>query len=135
MERYYSKKEIDMATNRTNETILMAAFSTPNNAEQAVEALHDANFTSDQIRYSGQYKENFLQAVKALQIFPDEAQDESLNDIMTMLQNMGIAQDAIQYYMDAYNNGQPVVIVRPDARPQDAATILQQNGGNGYSNH
>ncbi|HBE25055.1 MAG TPA: hypothetical protein DDW33_05135, partial [Ktedonobacter sp.] len=60
-----------MATNRTNQHIVMATFSSSMQAEQAVEALHDVGFTSDQIRYSGQFvTENFLESVKDLLIFP-----------------------------------------------------------------
>ena len=36
-----------MANNPTHESIAMATFDTTDDAEQAVEALHDANFTSD----------------------------------------------------------------------------------------
>ncbi len=123
-----------MATNRTHESIVMGVFTSSTQAEQAVEALHDAGFTSDQIRYSAQYtSENFLQAIKDMLVFPDESQDESQNDIRTMLQNMGMGQDEIQYYMNAFQSGNYVVVVRPDNRGQEATSILQQNGGTGYS--
>jgi hypothetical protein len=122
-----------MATNRTNQHIVMATFSSSMQAEQAVEALHDVGFTSDQIRYSGQFvTENFLESVKDLLIFPNEAQNESQDDIMTMLQNMGIGQDEITYYMNEYKRGQFVVVVRPDGRDQEATRILQSNGGASY---
>ena len=122
-----------MATNRTNQHIVMATFSSSMQAEQAVEALHDVGFTSDQIRYSGQFvTENFLESVKDLLIFPNEAQNESQDDIMTMLQNMGIGQDEITYYMNEFKRGQFVVVVRPDGRDQEATGILQSNGGTRY---
>ena len=121
-----------MVTNRTNESIVIATFDTSAAAEQAVEALHDAGFTSDQIRYSAQYKENFLQSVKDMLIFPDESQDESLNDIDTMLLNMGLGPNEIQYYINEFNSGRFVVVVRPDGRDQEASTILQNNGGKRY---
>jgi hypothetical protein len=122
-----------MATNRTNQHIVMATFSSSMQAEQAVEALHDVGFTSDQIRYSGQFvTENFLESVKDLLIFPNEAQNESQDDIMTMLQNMGIGRDEITYYMNEFKRGQFVVVVRPDGRDQEATRILQSNGGASY---
>lgn len=121
-------------TNQTNESIVMASFTSADSAEQAVEALHDKGFTSDQIRYSAQYtQENFLQALKDMLIFPDESQDESQSDIATMVKNMGISQDELQYYMDDFKKGNYVVVVRPDGRNSEAASVLNQYGGGGYS--
>jgi hypothetical protein len=122
-----------MAQNRTNESLAFATFAQSDQAEQAVEALHDAGFTTDQVRYSKQFtNEDFLTSIKDLLIFPDERQDESEDDVLTMLQNMGIPQEEIQYYSDAYANGSFVVIVRPDGRDQQAETILRDNNGSGY---
>lgn len=54
-----------MANNPTHESIAMATFDSTDDAEQAVEELHDKGFTSDQIRYSKQYtNENFLTSIK-----------------------------------------------------------------------
>ncbi len=122
-----------MSTNPTHETIVIATFPDTNSAEQAVEALHDVGFTSDQIRYSEQFtSENFLEGVRDLLVFPREAQDESEDDLRTMLINMGISREEIQYYSDEFNNKHAVVVVRQDDREKDAATILQQNGGQRY---
>lgn len=122
-----------MADNKTNESIAMATFDSSDQAEQAVEALHNAGFTSDQIRYSKQYThEDFLTSIKDMLVFPNERQDESESDILTMLQNMGISQEEIQYYSDAFARGRFVVIVRPDGRNQEVEAILRDNGGSGY---
>ena len=120
--------------NQTNESIVMASFTSAESAENAVEALHDNNFMSDQIRYSGQYtQDNFLEALRQMFIFPDMRQDESESDIATMVRNMGISQDELQYYMNDFKKGNYVVVVRPDGRNQEAQSILQQNGGGGYT--
>ncbi len=122
-----------MAENKTNESLAMATFDSADHAEQAVEALHDAGFTTDQIRYSRQFtNEKFLASIKALLIFPDERQDESANDVLTMVQNMGIGSEEIQYYSDAFEQGRPVVVVRPDGRNQEVEGILRDNHGSGY---
>ena len=122
-----------MANNPTHESLAMATFDSTDAAEQAVEALHDAGFTTDQVRYSKQYEDaNLLESIKALLIFPDERQDESESDINTMVQNMGISADEVQYYSDALAKGTPVVIVRPDNRDQEAEGILRDNKGSGY---
>jgi hypothetical protein len=122
-----------MAANQTNQRLVIATFNDAQQAEQAVEALHDANFTSDQIRYSGQYpRENFLEGVKDLLIFPREAQDETQNDISTMLQHTGFSQKEIQYYLNEFNSDHFVVIVRPDDREPEATNILRNNGGRQY---
>ncbi len=122
-----------MADNPTQQSIAMATFDTTDDAEQAVEALHDASFTSDQIRYSKQYtNENFLESIKAMLIFPDERQDETESDIGTMLQNMGIGPEEFQYYSDAFARGTAVVVVRPDGRDQLAEEIFRDHKGSGY---
>ena len=122
-----------MANNPTHESIAMATFDSTNDAEQAVEDLHDKGFTSDQIRYSKQYtNENFLASIKDMLIFPDERQDESNSDLQTMLQNMGVSQEEFQYYSDAFAKGSPVVVVRPDGRDQEVQGILRDHKGSGY---
>ena len=122
-----------MAENKTNESLAMATFDSADHAEQAVEALHDAGFTTDQIRYSRQFTDKkFLASIKDLLIFPDERQDESSNDVMTMVQNMGIGAAEFQYYDDAFVQGKPVVVVRPDGRNQEVEGILRDNHGSGY---
>ncbi len=122
-----------MANNPTHESIAMATFDSTNDAELAVEALHDANFTSDQIRYSKQYtNENFLQSIKDMLVFPNERQDESESDLNTMLQNMGVSAEEFQYYSDAFAKGTPVVVVRPDGRDQQVEGILRDHKGAGY---
>jgi acyl-CoA reductase-like NAD-dependent aldehyde dehydrogenase len=122
-----------MAENKTNESLAFATFDRADQAEQAVEALHHAGFTSDQIRYSKQFtRENFLKSIKDLLIFPDERQDETESDILTMLQNMGITHEEIQYYTDAFIDGRFAVVVRTDGRNQQVEGILRDNHGSGY---
>ena len=123
-----------MATNRTNESIVIATFSSARKAENAIEELHDVGFTSDQIRYSRQFSsENFLEGIKDLLIFPDERGDETAADIETLLQNMGIEQKEIQYYEQTFRNGNFVVVVRPDGKDQEVRTILKKHDGAGYT--
>jgi hypothetical protein len=123
-----------MATNRTNESIVIVSFSTATEAEDAIDALHAAGFTSDQIRYSRQFKsEDFLTGVKDLLIFPDERQDESLADIRTMLLNMGLGPDEIDHYEQSFRSGNFIVVVRPDGRDQQVRDLLKQHGGTGYT--
>lgn len=123
-----------MTTNRTNESIVIATFSSARKAENAIEELHDVGFTSDQIRYSRQFSsENFLEGIKDLLIFPDERGDETAADIETLLQNMGIEQKEIQYYEQTFRNGNFVVVVRPDGKDQEVRTILKKHDGAGYT--
>ncbi len=123
-----------MTTNRTNESIVIATFTSARKAENAIEELHDVGFTSDQIRYSRQFSsENFLEGIKDMLIFPDERGDETTADIETLLQNMGIEQKEIQYYEQTFRNGNFVVIVRPDGKDQEVRTILKKHEGAGYT--
>jgi hypothetical protein len=45
---------------------------------------------------------------------------------------MGISQEEIQYYSDAFARGRAVVVVRPDGRDQEVERILKDNRGTGY---
>ncbi len=123
-----------MATNRTNESIVIASFSTATKAEDAIDALHAAGFASDQIRYSRQFEsEDFLTGIKDLLIFPNERQDESSEDIRTMLLNMGIGPNEIDHYERSFRGGNFIVVVRPDGNDQQVRDILKQHGGTGYT--
>jgi hypothetical protein len=123
-----------MTTNRTNESIVIATFTSARKAENAIEELHDVGFTSDQIRYSRQFSsENFLESIKDLLIFPDERGDETTADIETLLQNMGIEQKEIQYYEQTFRSGNFVVVVRPDGKDHEVRTILKKHDGAGYT--
>jgi hypothetical protein len=123
-----------MATNRTNESLVIASFSTATKAENAIDELHAAGFASDQIRYSHQFEaEDFLAGIKDLLIFPNERQDESSEDIRTMLLNMGIGPNEIDYYERSFRGSNFIVVVRPDERDQQARTILKKHGGTGYT--
>jgi hypothetical protein len=123
-----------MTTNRTHESIVIATFSSARKAENAIEELHNVGFTSDQIRYSRQFSsENFLESIQDLLIFPNEQQDETTADIQTMVQNMGIGPEEIQYYEQTFRSGNFVVVVRPDAKDQEVLTILKKHDGKSYS--
>ncbi len=122
-----------MAENKTNESLAFATFDTTEHAEQTIEALHDAGFASDQIRYSKQFtREDLLGSIKDLLVFPDERQDESKDDILTMVQNMSIGEAEFQYYNDAFINGKPVIVARPDGQNQLVESIFRDNHGSGY---
>lgn len=123
-----------MATSSTNESIIIATFSTAKKAENAIEELHNVGFTSDQIRYSQQFtNENFLESIKDMLLFPNERQDETTADIQTMVQNMGISQEEIQYYEQTFHSGNFVVVVRSDGRGQEARKILKKHDGASYN--
>ena len=123
-----------MATNRTNESLVIASFTTATKAENAIDELHAAGFTSDQIRYSRQFEsEDFLAGIKDLLIFPNERQDESPQDIRTMLLNMGIGPNEIDHYERSFRGGNFIVIVRPDGRDQQVRDLLKQHGGTSYT--
>jgi len=122
-----------MAENKTNESLAFATFDTTEHAEQTIEALHDAGFASDQIRYSKQFtRENLLGSIKDLLVFPDERQDESEDDILTMVQNMGISEEEFQYYDTAFSDRKLVIVVRPDGQNQLVESIFRDNYGAGY---
>ena len=122
-----------MAENRTHESIVIGIFNNAEEAEQTVEALHDAEFTTDQIRYSRQFtREDFFQSIKDMLIFPNERQDESESDVETMLLNMGFEREELRFYNDEIEKKRPIIIVRPDGRNQEVEAILLAHHASGY---
>src|SRR5437660_4666914 len=97
-------------------------------AEQAIEALYDAGFHREQIRYSMPGNAgNFFEDLKNLFTGtnpPDTGGDHLAND----LTGMGLSGEEAQYYTDEYKNGNTILTVQAAEREQEALSVLHQYG-------
>ena len=109
---------------------LVGVFDDASQADNAISALEQAGFSSDQIYYSGHQAATggFLTGLKSL--FTGE--DTTTGRVTDDLTNMGLSQDEASYYENEYQSGHTVVAVQANGREQDAVSILQTNGAYSY---
>jgi hypothetical protein len=111
-------------------TVVVGVFNDRGMAEQALRALHDADFARDQIRYAGPGNAgNLLEDIRSLFTGPTATRDNLAND----LSDMGLSDDEARYYANEYTNGRPIIAVRAPGREQEAMNILQQYGAYNYN--
>ena len=97
---------------RIDRPLVAGVFQNETNAQQAMADLQHAGFTDDQIRYS---------------VHKGGA------GILASLTGMGFGQEEAEYYNSEFLGGRTIVTVKDDARQQEAAAILQRNGGSDAS--
>jgi len=101
-------------------------------AENAIEDLQNAGFSSDQIHYSGSDEEHrekrttaFWQGITRLfthgKATPHDALAEQLRDL-------GFSDDEIDRYENQHHIGHLIVAVKADGREEEALAILRTNG-------
>jgi len=96
-------------------------------AERAIEALRNAGFSDDDIRYSGTTNGGgFFNTLKSW--FSAEASSGTMGDVKRDLTSIGLSEDEADYYTREYEAGHPIVAVRAPGRESEAMTILRSNG-------
>ena len=111
-------------------SMVVALFTDENQAQQAVDALMQAGFSSDQISFAGHgTPRGMLAGLKSL--FTGEAM--STGGAYDDLVNRGMSEQDAQYYQQEYEAGRSVVAVSGDSRLEEASTILSTYGGYGSS--
>lgn len=112
----------------TQRSTIVALFQNEDQAQQAVDALLNAGFDSDQISFAGHgTPRGMLAGLKSL--FTGEAM--STRGAYDDLVARGMPEQDAQYYQQEYDNGRSVVAVSGTDRLQEAATILNSYGGYG----
>lgn len=107
-------------------TAIVGAFSDTAMAERAVDALKDAGFSNDEIRYSGATTGgSFFDNLKSW--FTGEA-PAAKGDVVDDLKNIGLPENEADYYAREYAAGHPIVAVRATGREDEAMTVLRSNG-------
>jgi hypothetical protein len=101
-------------------------------AENAIEDLQNAGFSSDQIYYSGsdenhseKHDTDFWQGITRLfthsKATPHDALAQHLRDL-------GFSDDEIDHYEDQHRIGHFIVAVKAPGREEDVLAILRANG-------
>ncbi|HEX4204740.1 MAG TPA: general stress protein [Ktedonobacteraceae bacterium] len=102
-------------------------------AENAVQELRDAGFTSNDISYSGGASRSFFDKLSSLfSSTNDTSREGSSGWVASDLMNMGLPEDEARYYARAHDDGHPIVVVHSTDRLQDALTVLHHNGAYRY---
>ena len=119
-----------MATNA--QRTVVGVFDERAGAENAIEDLQNAGFSSDQVYYSG-YDEGdredrttaFWQGIT--RFFTHKKTD--LDDpLARQLKDLGLSDDEIRHYDDEYHNGRTLIAVNAPGREEEARAILRING-------
>jgi len=107
-------------------TAIVGAFSDTTLAERAVDALKDAGFSNDEIRYSGATTGgSFFDNLKSWFTGEEAA---TKGDVVQDLKNIGLPENEANYYAREYTAGHPIVAVRAAGREDEAMTVLRSNG-------
>jgi hypothetical protein len=97
-------------------------------AEQALNALKDGGFDSNQLHYSGSSSGGGF--FKSLFSGQNTTNDDFVND----LADMGVPDDETRYYANEYHNGQSIIAVNAQGNMQEALNIMKRYGAyNSYS--
>ena len=99
-------------------------------AEQAMQALYNAGFSRDQIRYAGTGPSNsFFEGIKSLFTGPVASGGDLANDLTTM----GLSEEEARYYANEYNNGHSIVAVKAPSHEREAMDVMHSYGSYDYS--
>lgn len=113
----------------TRKTIL-GVFDEPAMADQAIDALQTAGFSSDQIHGAGHHASGgFMSGIKNFFTGDDSTTETSANDFT----GMGVSGEEATYYENESHAGHRVVAVQAAGREQEAAEILRTNGAYTYA--
>src|SRR5213592_4903979 len=109
----------------TTQQIVVRVFDDHSQAEQAVNALLNAGFNSDQIRYSGHGAATggILATLKSL--FTGQDSGSFYNDLL----NLGVPPDDASSYQREFEAGHSIVAVMASGRLEEARSILASYGG------
>ena len=110
----------------SSRSTVVGVFRDQTMAEQALNALTNAGFTNEQIRYSGTNGStgSFFGDLKSL--FTGEG---AANGTFTQdMANMGLSDEEARYYENESRNGNRVLAVNAPGREQEAMSILHQYG-------
>jgi hypothetical protein len=111
---------------------VVGVFDERSGAEDAIEDLQNAGFSSDQIYYSGSeegHREGRNTAFwhGITRFFTHEKTD--LDDpLARQLKDLGLSDDEIRHYDDEYHNGRTLIAVKAPGREEEARAILRTNG-------
>ena len=117
----------------TGRTII-GVFDEAGMADQAINSLQNAGFSTDQIYHTGRAAagSGFWSGLKSF-FGGNDTMNESGAHVANDLEGMGVSDDEANYYENEYNNGHTVVAVRADNNAENAWSLMQTNGAYNYS--
>lgn len=114
----------------TRNAPIVGVFSDRTMAERAIDALKDAGFSNDEIRYSGHTAGGgFFENLKSW--FTGE-EAGTTGDVLKDLEKLGVPENQANYYAREYAAGHPIVAVKSPGHEADAVSILRSNGSINY---
>src|SRR5205807_4228455 len=114
----------------TARSLVVAVFDSSAMAEHAINDLKNTGFSNDEILYSSrQGRGGFFENLKSWITGEETA---SIGDVAKSLKDMGIPDDAANYYAREREAGHPIVAVSSPGHEQGAINILDRNGGHSH---
>lgn len=113
----------------TRRTTVVGVFNDKNLAERAIDALKEAGFSNNEIRYSGAAGGGFFDNLKS---WLSGEETGTTGDVESDLKNMGVPEGEANYYAREYEAGHPIVAVRSPGHENDALSIMRSNGSSHY---
>jgi len=114
----------------TAQRLVVAVFDNSSMAEHAINDLKNTGFSNDEILYSShQGRGGFFENLKSWITGEETA---SVGDVAKNLRDMGVPEDAANYYAREREAGHPIVAVSSPGHEQDAINVLSRHGGHSH---
>jgi uncharacterized protein (TIGR02271 family) len=114
----------------TAQSLVVAVFDNSALAERAINDLKDKGFSNDEILYSSrQGRGGFLDNLKSWITGEETA---SIGDVAKNLRDMGVPDEAANYYANEREAGHPIVAVNSPGHELNARNVLSRYGGHSH---
>jgi len=114
----------------TAHSLVVAVFDDNAIAESAINDLRNTGFSNDEILYSSRQKGGgFFENLKSWITGEETA---SIGDVAKNLKDMGVSEDAANYYAREREVGHPIVAVSSPGHEQNARNVLNRHGGHSH---
>lgn len=114
----------------TAQSLVVAVFDNSAMAERAINDLKDKGFSNDEILYSSrQGRGGFFENLKSWITGEETA---SIGDVAKNLRDMGVPDEAANYYANEREAGHPIVAVSSPGHEQNARNVLSRYGGHSH---
>lgn len=111
-------------------SLVVAVFDDSAVAESAINDLRNTGFSNDDILYSSRQKRGgFFENLKSWITGEETA---SIGDVAKNLKDMGVPDDAANYYAREREAGHPIVVVSSPGHEQSARNVLSRHGGHSH---
>lgn len=111
-------------------SLVVAVFDNSTMAERAINDLKSTGFSNDEILYSSrQGRGGFFENLKSWMTGEETA---SIGDVAKNLRDMGVPEDAANYYAREREAGHPIVVVSSPGHEHDARNVLSRHGGHSH---